>query len=671
MNTLDKEQSPYLLQHRDNPVHWMPWGQEAFARARREDKPVLLSIGYAACHWCHVMAHESFEDAETAALMNADFINVKVDREERPDVDRLYMDALHALGEQGGWPLTMFLRPDGAPFWGGTYFPKESRYGRPGFKYVLGEIARIWRLERDKSDANAKALLDTLHKRAEVATRGSLSPRILAAAGEALLQAVDPVRGGLKGAPKFPQVSVFDLLWRLHEKDAGQSFGNAVTVTLLNICQGGIYDHLAGGMARYSVDDRWLVPHFEKMLYDNAQLISLLTRVWRIGKNSLFRVRLEETVAWLLSDMTAAEGMFAASYDADSEGEEGRYYVWSAAELATALPPNRLELFCSVYGVSEQGNWEGHNILNRLSDLALRAPEEEAVLGECRRRMLAIRQQRPKPNFDDKVLVDWNGMAITALAEAALVFSRPDWLDAGAKAFRSLLGTHWRHGRLYHSWRNGEARHLATADGYANLIAAALRLYAASAEQTFLDEAVRLTDSALAEHWDDTAGGFYFASQHANDLVLRARFAHDDATPNANAVMLDNLSRLWLLTRQERYRDLADTTIRAFAAAISGNPFAHASFITAFDQHIDALQAVLVGDPASPEVALLRQAVLDHQAPLPVLLYVSSPGTLDPDHPVYGKQASGSAVLFLCRGSRCALPVRKAADVAAAYASLA
>ncbi len=303
------------------------------------------------------------------------------------------------LGEQGGWPLTMFLKPDGSPFWGGTYFPKETRYGRPGFKYVLGEIARIWRDERGTERRQCQGAPRCAAKTGRSCAAGTLSPRLLAEAGHALLQAVDMVRGGLKGAPKFPQASVFDLLWRLHEKDGGQSFGNAVTVTLLNICQGGIYDHLAGGFARYSVDDRWLVPHFEKMLYDNAQLISLLARVWRLGKNGLFRVRLEETIAWLLAEMIAAESMFASSYDADSEGEEGRYYVWSADEMRSALPPDRLELFSSVYGISTQGNWEGHNILNRLADLALRAADEEAALAACRRRLLRDPPAAPETNL--------------------------------------------------------------------------------------------------------------------------------------------------------------------------------------------------------------------------------------------------------------------------------
>jgi uncharacterized protein YyaL (SSP411 family) len=670
MNLLGKEQSPYLLQHRDNPVHWMAWGEDAFARAQSDDKPVLLSVGYAACHWCHVMAHESFDDPETAALMNAHFINVKVDREERPDVDRLYMDALHALGQQGGWPLTMFLKPDGTPFWGGTYFPKDSRYGRPSFRYVLGEIARLWSSERDKIDSNAKAIFAALDRRVKSQAPASLTPETVGEAGRALLRAVDMTRGGLKGAPKFPQFPVFDLLWRLHLKTGERSFADAVAVTLANICQGGIYDHLGGGMARYSVDERWLVPHFEKMLYDNAQLISLLARVARTDKNPLFRVRLEETIAWLMRDMRTADGLFAASYDADSEGEEGRYYVWSASEVAAILPADRLGPFRSVYDVSEAGNWEGHNILNRLSRLSLGTREEEAVLSDCRQLLLIVRRRRVPPGFDDKALVDWNSLTIAALAEAALIFSRPDWLQHALQAFQGVLETHWRQGTLHHSWRDGRLRHLATAEGYANLIAAALALYAASGDQALIERAVRLTDAVVTDFWDDQAGGFYFASRNARDLIVRARFAHDDATPNANATMLANLSRLWLLTGRQRYRDLADATIGAFAASVAGNPFAHPSFLSAFDQYIDAVQAVLVGDPATPEISGLRQAVLELPAPLPLLFYARSPEELQPGHPAAGKPALGVATLYLCRGTRCALPVNCAADVRKAFDSL-
>jgi uncharacterized protein YyaL (SSP411 family) len=396
-NELDRETSPYLLQHKDNPVHWQPWGSEAFALAARDNKPIALSVGYAACHWCHVMAHESFEDDGTAALMNQNFVCVKVDREERPDVDKIYMDALHALGEQGGWPLTMFLEPDGTPFWGGTYFPKESRFGRPSFKHVLGEIARIWRDERDKIGTNGAALKHALRVDASATAGPQLTKDVLQAAADVVLRAMDPVAGGLTGAPKFPQVAIFEFLRRM-----GVATGNggqiaAVTVTARNISHGGIYDHLAGGFARYTVDHRWLVPHFEKMLYDNAQLVTLLTRHWQVTRDELFRQRIDETIGWVLSDMRAPEGGFASSYDADSEGEEGRFYVWGEAEIDEMLPEPDRSLFKTVYDVTAAGNWEGHNILNRLSRQNLLSTEEEARLSDARQILLKRRGTRVAP----------------------------------------------------------------------------------------------------------------------------------------------------------------------------------------------------------------------------------------------------------------------------------
>ena len=379
-NRLGRETSPYLLQHKDNPVHWWAWGPEALAEARRTDKPILLSVGYAACHWCHVMAHESFEDAATAAEMNELFVNIKVDREERPDIDAIYMRALHSLGEHGGWPLTMFLDSEARPFWGGTYFPPEPRFGRPSFRTVLAEVARVYREEPDKVQFNAGLLVKALNERQDGGCTPDLSDAGLAALIGPMARAVDAHRGGLAGAPKFPQWSYFWLLWRLAIRYGHPAALQAVDTTLTNICQGGIYDHLGGGFARYSVDERWLVPHFEKMLYDNALLIDLMTEVYRETGSELYKARIEETVAWLQREMIAEGGGFAASLDADSEGEEGKFYVWSKAEIEEVLGAEDAELFCEVYDVTAEGNWEGHTILNRLGGLELRSPEEEQAL---------------------------------------------------------------------------------------------------------------------------------------------------------------------------------------------------------------------------------------------------------------------------------------------------
>src|SRR5690348_17105124 len=389
-NRLGEETSPYLLQHKDNPVHWRPWGEAALAEARATGKPILLSVGYAACHWCHVMAHESFEEEATARVMNELFVNIKVDREERPDVDAIYMGALHELGEQGGWPLTMFLTSDAEPFWGGTYFPKEQRYGRPAFVSVLNEVARVYRDEPDKVRQNADVLKDRLKPGHHVSASAPPSEEMLADLGRRLVQAIDPANGGIRGAPKFPQPQFFGFLWR-----AGLRYGfanplEAVDLTLTHIAQGGIYDHLGGGFSRYSVDERWLVPHFEKMLYDNAQLVELLALAHARTGKPLFATRARETVAWLAREMTAPGGAFAASLDADSEGEEGKFYVWSLAQVEQALGKDDAALFARHYDVTESGNFEGHNILNRLTREPTDAATEDR-LAAMRAKLLAVR----------------------------------------------------------------------------------------------------------------------------------------------------------------------------------------------------------------------------------------------------------------------------------------
>src|SRR3990170_490590 len=463
-NLLGQETSPYLLQHKDNPVHWRPWGQAALAEGRAAGKPILLSVGYAACHWCHVMAHESFEDEATAAVMNDLFVNIKVDREERPDVDAIYMGALHELGEQGGWPLTMFLTSDAEPFWGGTYFPKDERYGRPAFVRVLNDVARIYRDEQDKVRQNADVLKDRLKPKPRGAGAAPPNEATLADLARRLVQAVDPVHGGIRGAPKFPQPQFFGLLWR-----AGLRFGlanllEAVDLTLAHIAQGGIYDHLGGGFSRYSVDERWLVPHFEKMLYDTAQILELLALAWARGGKELFRTRAHETVGWLEREMITQEGVFADSLDADSEGEEGRFYLWTAAEIEAALGANDAALFAEIYDVTAGGNFEGHNILNRLNAIELRDAETERRLAEMREKLLARRASRIRPGFDDKVLADWNGLMIAALANAAEAFDRPEWLAAAERAFAFVSTRMTANGRLLHAYRAGEAKAPATAN---------------------------------------------------------------------------------------------------------------------------------------------------------------------------------------------------------------
>ncbi|MGV1014853.1 MAG: thioredoxin domain-containing protein, partial [Methyloceanibacter sp.] len=535
-NQLGTETSPYLLQHRDNPVHWRPWGEAALAEARATAKPILLSVGYAACHWCHVMAHESFEDAETARVMNELFVNIKVDREERPDVDAIYMGALHALGEQGGWPLTMFLTADAEPFWGGTYFPKEERFGRPSFTRVLKEVSRIYAEEQGKVRQNADVLKAQLQPR----QRGSgpaepPSEDVLADIARRVMAAIDPVNGGIRGAPKFPQGALFGFMWR-----AGLRYGldnplEAVDLTLTHIAQGGIYDHLGGGFSRYSVDEKWLVPHFEKMLYDNALLLELLTEAWRENKSPLYAERMTETVEWLLREMVVPGGGFASSLDADSEGEEGKFYVWSLAEITEILGEEDAALFAEIYGVTEGGNFEGHNILNRLDSLELSDAATEARLIEMRAKLLERRASRVRPGFDDKVLADWNGLMISALANAAEACGRADWLEAAEAAF-AFVGTRMSAGgRLFHSFRAGEAKAPATASDYANMIKAALALATITGKPDYAEKARAWADVLDKHYWGGELGGYYFTADDTSDLIVRPFSGLDEATPNANA----------------------------------------------------------------------------------------------------------------------------------------
>ncbi len=662
-NELDREISPYLLQHRDNPVHWMGWGEPAFARARTEDKPILLSVGYAACHWCHVMAHESFEDQATADLMNTNFVNIKVDREERPDVDRIYMNALHALGEQGGWPLTMFLTPAGEPFWGGTYFPPESRYGRPGFKHVLSEIARIWRSERHKAHANSATLTAALNQSEAPPQSVDMTPTQLQGAATAMLRAIDMDLGGLKGAPKFPQAPIFSFLWSVHERRPSEVIAAAVERTLTQICQGGIYDHLGGGMARYSVDPHWLVPHFEKMLYDNAQLVSLLTRCWLRNRHPLFRVRTEETIGFVLRDMTTADGAFAASYDADSEGEEGKFYVWTKEEIESLLDPPAAELFCSAYGVTTEGNWEGHTILNRSHALALRDEAIEQKLAAARQILFDKRLQRIHPGFDDKVLADWNGLMIAALAEAALVFGRDDWTEAAVRAMDRVMALLWRDAHLLHSYRAGQSRHEATAEGYANLITAARALHTLTGSHRYIATAEILVRALIAHFWDEKTQSLFFSSDWADGLISRTRSVHDDATPNANGIMLGNFAALFHLTGNRDYFERADAIAVTFSATALSNPFVAPSLMKNAGLLSDPVQLVLSGEGGSE---LLMEA-LPHTGLDIIFEKVASPADLAADHPAFAKAAAGGpARLYICRGQVCAAPAATREEVRAA-----
>jgi uncharacterized protein YyaL (SSP411 family) len=580
-NNLDRETSPYLLQHRDNPVHWQPWGQAALDQAKTEDKPILLSVGYAACHWCHVMAQESFENPGIAELMNARFVNIKVDREERPDLDTIYQHALMLLGEQGGWPLTMFLTPSGEPFWGGTYFPPESRWGRPAFAEVLKGIAEVYARDKAKVQTNVEGLRAQLQKLAAPEPGDAIPEDLGARVAEGMLRAVDSVHGGIGDAPKFPQAPLLDLLWRGWKRTKNAGMRDAVLLTLDNISQGGIYDHVGGGFARYSTDARWLVPHFEKMLYDNALLIRLLTEAWKETRQALYRERVAETVAWLEREMVLPEGGFSSSLDADSEHEEGKFYVWSEAEIDFLLGP-RAAVFKTIYDVSAGGNWEGHNILNRLNNMELGAVEAEAALAQDRAVLLAARAKRVRPGLDDKALADWNGMMIAALAEAACAFARPEYLALARRAFDFVAARMTdKDGRLLHSFRAGRAKNTGLLDDYAQMIAAALALYEAAGEDIFLERARAWEKICFARYGDENSGGYFTAATDAEALILRVKQAMDGPTPSGNGTMALNLTRLFYLTGEDAYRERAEKLFAAFAGEVKRNPFGHATLLAA------------------------------------------------------------------------------------------
>ena len=666
-NRLGLETSPYLLQHQHNPVHWRAWSAETLARAKEAGRPILLSVGYAACHWCHVMAHESFEDAEIAALMNEYFVNVKVDREERPDVDYLYQQALMMMGQRGGWPLTMFLTPDGQPFWGGTYFPPFAQGGRPGFAEVLQTIAELWRKRANAIEHNVKELGAGLASLSETAPGEPISPDLIATICEQLERRLDSVNGGFGAAPKFPQATSLDFLWRAWKRTGRNSLRQGVLLTLDHISQGGVYDHLGGGFARYSTDDRWLVPHFEKMLYDNAQLIELLTEVWQDERRELYRMRVTETVEWLAREMCAPGGGFASSLDADSEGEEGKFYAWSEAEIREALGP-RAPFFERAYGVERDGNWEhGKSILNRLGSIELLDEDAEAALARDRAHLFSLREGRVRPGCDDKVLADWNGLTIVAIAKAACVFDRQDWLDVAIEAFHFVqTAMTTDDGRLLHSWREGRARHLAVLDDYAEMCRAALALHEATGAASYLGCGRRWVEH-VELHYRDRDGGYFFTADDAEALIARAKIAEDSAVPSGNGVMLQVLAQLYHLTGERLYRERAEGIAKAFSGTIRQRLLGFSALLSGMEMLLDAVQITVIGEADAADTAALKRAIFGVSRPGRVF-DVIAPGTeLPRTHPAFGKALVGRrATAYICRGAVCSLPIVDPEALAAA-----
>jgi len=674
-NLLSNETSPYLLQHKNNPVHWQPWGRETLAEAKRQNKPILLSIGYAACHWCHVMAHESFENDEIAGVMNDLFINIKVDREERPDIDNIYQSALALMGQQGGWPLTMFLTPDGEPFWGGTYFPPTARYGRPGFPDLLRGISEAYYSQPETIEQNVVALRDGLSKLTQPPSGNGLTIQALDETAGMALRMIDALRGGTAGAPKFPQPIFFRFLWRAYKRTKVALFRNAVTTTLDAMAQGGIYDHVGGGFARYSTDEQWLAPHFEKMLYDNALLIDLMGEVWQDTDNPLYEVRIRETIEWALREMRVdhiEDGTFAfaSALDADSEGVEGKFYVWSEAEIDSLLGSDA-SLFKQTYDVTAQGNWEGTNILNRSKTGEFGPEATEANLAECRAKLLAGRTLRIRPGRDDKVLADWNGLMIAALANASAVFDNPSWLNAAEATYSFVINNMEIDGRLRHVWCAGRAAHAAVIDDYANMTRAALALYEVTGERGYLAKAKTWVETVDRHYWDDAGGGYFLSADETDDVISRPKTIADNATPSGNGVMAEVLARLFHLTADETYRHRADHLCRLFSGDNPQYRLSIPGLLASFELLAGSTQIAIIGDPNDTETLKLRRTVFRAGVPLKVVSLLTPGQSLPEMHPARGKgPVDGRPTAYVCVGFTCGLPVTDPADLRRQLTSL-
>ncbi len=661
-NRLAGEASPYLLQHKDNPVDWFPWCEEALARARSEDKPILLSIGYAACHWCHVMERESFEDPSTAELMNANFVNIKVDREERPDLDTIYMEAVQALTGQGGWPMTMFLMPDGKPFYGGTYFPPADRHGVPSFQRVLTAIAEAWRDRRSEVEGQGKQLVDHIGVTGRLKPSSDpIAPALLDEAFEALLPAFDREYGGFGGAPKFPQPMTTD--WLLRQAKRGRvEAGEMALKTLDAMASGGMFDQLGGGFARYSVDRIWLVPHFEKMLYDNAQLLRSYARSWQEFGRESHRAIATATGDWMLGEMRDPGGGFWSSLDADSEGEEGRFYVWTLDEVRDVTGAD-LDEAVAKWGFSEAGNFEGKNIPIEAGSGA----GKEAV-DHARERLLARRAERVRPGTDDKVLASWNGLAAAALAEAGQALDRPDWIQAASEAMTFVFEVLRVDERLMRSYRRDPARgdivkHLGCCDDYAFALEASLALFEATHELIWVERARWCADEAIRLFADETTGGFYMTGADAETLVMRPKELFDNAIPSANSVMALELQRLALLIGEASYEEHALGAIRLVSDAAVRSPQGFGHLLSAIDFYAgDPVEIVIVGGDPKGLLEVVRRRYLPNK-----VLVVAPDDTARDRIPLLADRApaDGETTAYVCRRGVCRAPVAEPAALAA------
>jgi uncharacterized protein len=689
-NRLAQETSPYLLQHAGNPVDWYAWSPEALEAAKREDKPIFLSVGYSACHWCHVMAHESFEDPEVARLLNESFISIKVDREERPEVDQLYMEAVQMMTGRGGWPMSVFLTPELEPFFGGTYWPPEPRGGMAGFREVVAAVADAWQHRRSEAVGQAKQFTELLRETWPPggAPSGGEAPgnEILIAAVAALSRSADPVFGGFGTAPKFPQPIGLGVLLRRWSRTGNDSLLGLVTTALDKMAGGGIYDHLGGGFHRYSVDVRWLVPHFEKMLYDNALLAGCYLEAWQATSRPDYARVVRETLDYVLRDMTDPAGGFYSSEDADSEGHEGRFYVWTPEEVASVLGLDAAKAFSYVYDVTSGGNFEGRSILNRPKTVAQcarilgrEAGELEAELLQSRERLLQARARRVRPGRDDKTLASWNGLMIDTLARAGAALAEPRYLAAAGRAAEFILANmRQADGRLWHCWRQGRAAVDGLLEDYASLANACLTLYESQFDERWIDEAIRLVDQVLARFTDAEQGGFFAAPADHGSLIVRKKDMIDSSVPSGGGLATMALVRLGKLCGRSQYLAAAEAALRAFAPLMEKAPFGAGQMLAALDVYVGPTpEFAILGSPDQAANAEVLAAMHRLYMPRRVVAYrdhrvagaLVSPALA----PLFeGKGPTGPGpTLFVCEDFACQAPVSGTEAAVATLASLA
>jgi uncharacterized protein YyaL (SSP411 family) len=647
-NRLVNETSPYLQQHAQNPVDWYAWGAEALERARADDKPILLSVGYSACHWCHVMAHESFEDPEVAAVMNRHYVNIKVDREERPDLDQIYQTAHQMLAQRGGgWPLTMFLAPDGTPFWGGTYFPKTSRYGLPGFVEILERIAAVWREQRaaiGEQGEQVKLAFSRMQPR-PATQRATLDAEPVRAAVEVLRASFDARHGGFGGAPKFPHPTDLELCLRKGETAI-------VDATLRRMCEGGIYDQLGGGFCRYSVDAQWMIPHFEKMLYDNGPLLQLLADAWLVTGDALYARCAEETAGWIVREMQSPEGGYYSSLDADSEHEEGKFYVWDAAEVRALLTAEEWAAVAPHYGLDARPNFEERHWHLHVAQ-PLRAGAEP-LFALARAKLLAAREPRVRPGRDEKVLVSWNALAMRGMAHAGRVFGKAQWLASARRSLEFIRSRMWRDGRLLATYKDGRAHLNAYLDDYAYLIAALLELLQDEYRVEDLEFAESLAEVLLEQFEDREAGGFFFTARDHEQLIHRPKPGHDNAMASGNGMAAYVLNRLAALTGEARYARAAERALELFYPSMRERPSGYAMLLLALEEQLEPpATAILRG--AAQALSPWSQAMAREY--LPGTLVLAIPAGTQGLPPILDKPASASVNAWLCRGVTCLPPM--------------